>query len=155
TFANGVWTAPMTFKGAGQQVRFTVSDFAVPPHTGTSNYIIVQPGPVARLQVLLPGETPKGGTAPGKIGTPDVQTAGVTFTTTIRAVDAYWNMVPGVNDSIAVASSDQFAWLPAETTLVDGQVLVPTRLALSGQQRVWASDLSTPTVNPDTSSWVT
>ena len=155
TFTSGVWTGPMTFKGAGALVRFQIADFTSPPHTGTSNYIEVRAGPIAKLQVLLPGESPKGGTAPGHTGTPDPQTAGATFTTTVRAVDAYWNLVSGVTDRVALRSSDQFAWLPAETTLVDGQILVPTRLALSGQQRIWASDVDNPAVASDTSSYVT
>ena len=154
TFTAGVWTGSMTFKGAGGAVSFTCSDYSAPPRTGTSNPFTVQPGPFAGLQVLLPGETALGGTASGKSGTPSDQTAGAAFTLTVRAVDAYWNLVPGVGDSIALGSTDAFARLPVDTVLANGQVLIPARLYKSGPQTIWASDLTTPSARPDTSSSV-
>jgi hypothetical protein len=45
--------------------------------------------------------------------------------------------------------------MPAETTLVNGQVLIPTRLHKSGPQRIWASDADNGAIAPDTSSVVT
>ena len=154
TFASGSWTGAVTFRGAGGAVSVTCSDFASPPHTGTSNSFVVQPGPFTGLQILLPGETAQGGTADGKNGTPTTQSAGAAFTVTVRAVDAFWNLVSGVGDSIALGSSDAFARLPAETTLVSGQVLIPTRLYRSGSTRIWASDVQRAGIRPDTSSAV-
>ncbi len=154
TFANGAWSGPITFRGAGGSVSFTCSDFAAPPHTGTSNSFVVQPGPLAGLQVILPGETPQGGTVDGKTGTPTDETAGSSFVVTLRAVDAWWNLVPGVNDTLALGSSDAFAGMPAETTLANGQLLLPVRLYRSGPERIWASDTSRAGVQPDTSSYV-
>jgi len=155
TFTNGVWSGPMAFKGAGGGVAFTCSDFSSPPHSGTSNSFVVQPGPLAGLQVLLPRETALGGTVSGKSGTPQGQSAGNPFTLTVRAVDAWWNLVPGVSDSIALGSSDAFAAMPAETTLANGQGLIPVRLYRTGPQRIWVSDSDQPSVRPDTSSDVT
>ena len=154
TFTSGTWTGPITFKGAGNNVLFTASDFAAPPHTGASNAFIVNPGPLAGLQVLLPGETASSGEADGRFGTPTVQSAGNAFNLTVRAVDAYWNLVPGINHRVAFASSDSFAIMPADTTLSDGQRLVPVRLHKSGPQRIWVTDLDAP-ITPDTSSAVT
>jgi hypothetical protein len=154
TFTGGVWAGAMTFKGAGGAVSFTVADFSAPPHTGTSNAFAVNPGPVAHLQVLLPGESPRGGTADGKEGTVSNQTAGTPFTLTVRAVDAYWNMVPGVNDSIALASSDLFPTMPAHAALANGQLLQQVTLFRSGPQRIWATDLTQPATLSDTSSYV-
>ena len=131
-FANGIWSGPMTFYGAGGAVSFNVLDFSSPPHFGTSNTFTVQPGPAAKLQVLLPGETARGGTADGKEGAPTPQSAGTPFTLTVRAVDAYWNPVSGVNDRVALGSDDEFAGMPAETTLSGGQRLFPVRLFRSG-----------------------
>jgi len=68
TFASGVWTGTMVFRGAGGAVSFSCSDFSSPPHVGTSNSFVVQPGPYTGLQVLLPGQTPQGGTADGPTG---------------------------------------------------------------------------------------
>lgn len=154
TFTAGQWTGPMTFFGAGGAVAFTCSDFSSPPRTGTSNAFTVQPGAFAGLQVLLPGETAQGGTQAGKSGTPNDVTAGSVFTLTVRAVDAYWNLVSGVGDSIALGSSDAFAGIPAETTLANGQVLIPARLYKSGPERIWATDITTLAAHSDTSSWV-
>jgi hypothetical protein len=154
-FTAGVWTGTVRFFGAGGAVSFTCSDFAAPPNTGTSNTFTVQPGPLARLQVLLPGESAEGGTADGKTGAPVQQSAGAPFTLVVRAVDAYWNLVPGVNDRIALASTDTFAAMPAETTLANGQRLLQISLAKSGPQRIWASDVTNPGVAADTSSAVT
>jgi hypothetical protein len=154
-FTGGTWTGTMQFFGAGGAVSFTCSDFAAPPNAGTSNTFTVQPGPLARLQVLLPGESAEGGTPDGKTGAPAVQSAGSPFTLVVRAVDAYWNLVPGVSDRIALGSTDTFAAMPAETTLANGQRLLQVSLAKSGPQRIWASDVTNPGVGPDTSSTVT
>jgi len=155
TFSNGLWTGAITFRGAGGAVRLSCYDFSAPPHSGTSNAFTVQPGPFTGLQVLMTGETAQGGTADGKSGTPTPQSAGALFTVTVRAVDAYWNMVPGIGDSIRLGSDDAFASIPAETTLVNGQVLIPARLYKTGAIRIWASDPITPGIRPDTSSAVT
>jgi hypothetical protein len=153
SFTNGAWSGNVTFRGAGGSVRLTCNDYAFPPHTGTSNSIAVNPGPVAGLQILLPGESSAGGTADGKMGEPTTQTAGAPFTITVRAVDEYWNHVTGLVDGIALGSDDAFAGMPAETTLVNGQILLPVRLYKSGSTRFWASDMERP-IRPDTSSAV-
>ena len=154
TFTSGVWTGPLTFYGAGGAVTVTCSDFSAPPHTGSSGSLTVNPGPLAGLQVILPGETPLGGTASGKSGTPTTQSAGSPFNLTIRAVDAYWNLVPGVSHTVALGSTDAFAAMPAETTIVNGQRVFPIKLFRSGPQTIWASDVTVPSVNPDTSAAV-
>jgi hypothetical protein len=154
-FTAGQWTGPVLFRGAGGAVTLTCSDFSSPPHTGTSNSFTVQPGPFAGLQVLLPGETAQGGTADGKSGVPTPQQAGTPFTLTVRAVDAYWNLVSGASDRIALGSTDAFAGMPAETTLANGQRLLPVTLYRTGAQRIWASDVDQGGIRPDTSSAVT
>jgi len=154
SFTNGVWSGSVTFRGAGGAVSFTCSDFSVPPHLGASNSFAVDPGDLAGLQLLLPGETPRGGTADGKEGGPAAQQSGTPFDVTVRAVDAYWNLVPGVAHHVRLGSTDAFAALPADTTLANGQLLIPTRLFRSGTQRIWATDLSDSTLRSDTSSAV-
>jgi hypothetical protein len=144
----------MVFKGAGGAVSFSVADFSAPPHIGASNTFTVDPGPFSGLQVLLPGESPRGGTSDGKEGTPTTQQAGTAFTLTVRAVDSFWNLVSGVGDSIALGSTDLAAGMPARTKLTGGQALIPTTLYRTGPQRIWASDITTPAIRPDTSSAV-
>ena len=155
TFVNGDWAGNVTFKGAGGQVSVTCSDYSSPPRQGTSNSIVVNPGPFTGLQVLLPGETPAGGTVTGNTGTPVNQSAGNLFNVTVRAVDQYWNLVPTVTDHIDLASSDEFAQMAATAQLTGGQVLVGARLAKSGPQRIWASDSDNTSALPDTSAPVT
>jgi hypothetical protein len=152
TFTAGLWTGPMTFKGAGGAVSFTVADYSAPPHTGTSNTIAVQAGPLFGLQVLVPGETARGGTDDGREGTPSNQQAGTPFSLTVRAVDAYWNLVSSVGDSISLGSTDAFATMPAHTKLQNGQLLIPVTLHKTGSNRIWSADLTQGGINPDTSS---
>ena len=154
TISNGLWAGNLTFKGAGNAVLFTASDFAAPPHTGASNSFIVSPGPLAGLQVLLPGESAASGDPDGRIGTPATQSAGNAFNLVVRAVDAYWNVVPGISHRVGFASTDSFAIMPSDTTLADGQRIVPVRLHKSGSQTITVTDLDAP-ISSDTSSPVT
>ncbi len=152
TFSNGIWTGPMIFKGAGGAVSITASDFSAPPHTGTSNSFTVNPGALAGVQVLVPGESPRGGTADGREGTVTTQQAGTAFTITVRGVDQFWNLVSGVSDSVALSSTDAFAGMPAQIKLSNGQALVQTTLYLVGSQRIYGNDITVPGLRPDTSS---
>ncbi len=155
TFVGGVWSGPVTFFGAGSSVRLSCTDFSSPARTGTSGSITVNPGTFTKLQVILPGETAKPGTADGKDGTPGNQTAGTPFPITLRAVDAYWNVVSGIGDHIQVTSTDPFAGLPADTTLVSGQLVFQGRLYKSGTQTITAHDLDNSGITDNTSGNVT
>ena len=155
TFVAGVWTGPVTFFGAGSSVRLTCTDFSAPPKTGTSGDVVVNPGSLTKLQIILPGETAKGGTADGKDGTPSNQTAGTPFPITVRAVDAYWNVVSGIGDRVAFTSTDPFAGLPAETTLVSGQLIFPGRLYKSGTETITVRDVDNTAIQNNTSGNVT
>jgi hypothetical protein len=153
-FSAGTWTGKMVFRGAGGSVAFTCSDFASPPHTGTSASFTVNPGPFVGLQVLAAGQTPQGGTASGFSGTPSPQNAGTPFNLRVRAVDAYWNRVQGINDQVSLVSTDAFAGMPAQVTLVNGEVVLPITMYKAGTQTVSASDLDTGGIQPHTSSGI-
>lgn len=151
-FADGQWTGQMVFRGAGGAVSFSCYDFSSPPHMGTSNSFEVLPGPYVGLQVLLPGQSPRGGTSSGYEGSPDDQNAGAAFVLTVRAVDAFWNRVPGVNNPISLLSSDAFADMPEDTVLQNGELALPLRLFRVGYQTVTASDLGSADIEPHTST---
>jgi len=151
-FSAGVWTGGVEFRGAGGAVSLSCSDYSTPPHIGTSNPFQVTAAAYAGLQVIAAGESPAGGTASGKSGTPDVQAAGTSFNLTVRAVDAYWNRVSGINSRVALTSTDLFATMPAETTLVNGELVFPITMFKAGMQTVSATDADTPSINGDTSS---
>jgi hypothetical protein len=153
-FSNGVWQGDMTFKGAGGSVSFTVSDYSAPPHTGTSNNIVVNAGPVSRLLILYPGMTAAGGTATGFTGTPTDQQAGAQFNMTVRACDQYFNRVTGNTDVISLTSTDAFAQIPAQITLVNGELVVPIRMYRAGFQRVTADDETDANVSGYTSTQI-
>jgi len=148
TFTNGLWTGNVTFRGAGASVTLTCSDFGSPPHTGTSAPFEVQPGIFNRLQVLLPGQTAMGGTVNGFNGNPTPQNAGASFAVRIRAVDAYWNRVPGINAQIEVISTDAFATLAADTALVNGELTITGTLYKAGSQIVIANNLTNTAIQP-------
>jgi hypothetical protein len=144
----------MIFRGAGGSVSITCSDFSAPPHTGSSNAFVVNAGPMAKLQVLLPGQTPAGGTATGFAGTPTDQQAGTPFNATIRAVDQFWNRVPGINDDVDLTSTDLFAGMPGTITLVNGERVQSVTLYRSGYQRITATHATNSAILPHTSSQV-
>jgi hypothetical protein len=154
TFSSGVWTGEMVFRGAGGSVTFTCSDFSAPPRTGSSNSFEVLPGPYTRLQVLLPGQTPKGGTDTGFSGSPTDQNAGSSFNLTLRAVDDFWNRVPGVYNRIDLSSSDIFAGMPTDTTLNNGELVIPVTLYRAGNQTISVSDNDSSSITSHTSSVV-
>jgi hypothetical protein len=154
TFSSGVWMGEMTFFGAGGAVSFTCSDFSSPPRSGTSNSFEVVPGEYRKLQVLLPGQTPRGGTEDGYEGTPTDQNAGTSFNLTLRAVDDYWNRVPGINNRVELSSSDMFAGMPADTVLNNGELVFPVTLYRAGHQTISASDIDSTSIESYTSSTV-
>lgn len=155
TFTNGIWTGDMVFRGAGGAVAFAVSDFSTPPHTGTSNNFQVLPASYAKLQVLLAGQTARGGTPSGFSGSPTDQNAGSPFNITVRAVDEFWNRVPGVGSRISLSSSDEFAGIPSDTVLNNGELMFSGVLYKSGVQTISAADLDSTGIDGHTSSPVT
>src|SRR5208283_2711540 len=52
-------------------------------------------------------------TSTGRTGTPTTQYAGTNFTVKIMAVDATWNLLTNVTDTVGLTSSDPNAALPA------------------------------------------
>jgi hypothetical protein len=70
---------------------------------GVSTWIPVISGAVQRLLVLAPGEVSEEGNPAGKSdNTPDAEVAGSTFTVTVRAVDANYNIVTTTDSLVAI-----------------------------------------------------
>src|SRR6185295_14682259 len=119
----------ITFKTAGIRTA-TATNITNPLiAAGTSAAITVNPAAVARLQILLPGETAAAGTATGKTGTPASQTASVAILNgiVVNAVDAFWNVVSSSTPNITLTTSDGNAMVaddnganPGQLTLVAG-----------------------------------
>ncbi|MDB6125628.1 MAG: hypothetical protein JWQ71_4621 [Pedosphaera sp.] len=109
----------------------------------TSTPIDVNAGTYSQLQILLPGETNAPGTATGKIGTPTAQGITNSFTIRVRAVDANWNPISSITNTIAISSSDPNAVLPPNAALINGTNSFVVSYKTSGNQTVTATDLAT------------
>src|ERR1043165_6050679 len=93
---NGTKAFSITLKTGGSSTT-TASDFTNPGMAAnTSSAVTVNAGAFAKLQLLVPGETASPGSATGKTGTPNVQSAMSGFFVTVNAVDANWNVVSTV-----------------------------------------------------------
>jgi hypothetical protein len=123
--------------------------------TGTSAGFTVDAGSLAKLQLLVPGETAAPGTTSGKTGTPDNQTAGTAFTATVNAVDANWNTVASTTHNIAITSSDGSATLPANADLVSGTKTFSVTLRTVGTKTVTATNATSGTITANTSPNIT
>jgi hypothetical protein len=145
-FSGGAWTGEVTLRGAGGAVALSCADFSSPPHIGSSDPIEVVAGPLAGLQVLLPGETPAGGTTLGHTGNPIPQNAGTSFNVRVRAVDEFWNLVTGIDHEIAIDMGDPFAAISDTPTLSNGEGLFPVTVYKAGARTVSASDVTDPGV---------
>ena len=95
----------------------------------------VNAGAFAKLQLLLPGETAAPGS--GDAARPArrrAQTAGTSFTVTVNAVDANWNVVTTVTDTVAITlDATPNATLPANAALVAGTKTFSVTLKTVGQ----------------------
>jgi hypothetical protein len=135
---NGNWSGEVTITTASDSLLLTAADGAEPPHAGLSNRFQMIPGSLTALQVLLPGEAATPGIAPGKTGSPSVQSAGETVTISIRAVDEYWNRIDDLTTPLALSATDSFAVLP-ETASVAGAIAeIPVTFRTASSHRVFA-----------------
>ena len=157
-------TTSMTINGitnAPQAAAIPKANFSV--MTSVDNTSAVSPGsnvtlvagPFAKLQLLMPGEVAAAGTASGKTGAPTARAAGTSFNVTVNAVDANWNKVATVIDTVALTSSDGQATLPANTALVAGTKALAVTLKTAATQTVTASDATDGTKTSNTSPGTT
>src|SRR5262249_5282699 len=118
--SNGTKNFSLTLKTAGN-ATVTASDTTHTTITAnTSPALTVNPGPFAKLQLLVQGETAAPGSSNGKTGTPSAQVVGGAFPVTINAVDGFYNIINTVSDTVALSSSDSTASLPLSTPLAAG-----------------------------------
>lgn len=147
---------PVTTYTAGTSAKAFVPSISLPK--AAAAFFSLQKQVVAKLQVLLPGETNAPGTASGKTGTPDPQPLGASVSVTVNAVDANWNVVAYCTDQISLTSSDSaatsdtFTALPLAGQLAQGTAKLNVIFATAGSQTVSASDTSQTTVASATSS---
>ena len=140
TLANGNWQGELAVTRADSAVVLYAADYVPAPntHTGYSNTFTVVPAELAGLQVLLPGETVTPGVNPGKKGNALTQTAGNAFNITVRAVDAFWNIIAENADSLSISVSDTFAQIPADIQLANGRSEIPVTVRAAGTHNIQA-----------------
>jgi len=118
--------------------------------SGQSNTFIVNPGPYAKLVLVLPGETHQPGNivAQGKSGTPFPYTVGNSaIETIVYAVDQYWNKVhpPDPEPRVEITTDHYLNVEPANPwTLSNGEATFWTTLKTAATgQILLATDIKT------------
>jgi Bacterial Ig-like domain (group 3) len=129
TLTNGVGTFTVGLKQAGTQT-ITATDSASSSITGTSNSILVNPGPANRLTILAPASANVGGQ----------------FQFTVTANDLYGNVATSYTGTVRLTSSDASAVLPVNSTLTNGTGLFSATLNTQGSQTITATDTLTNTI---------
>src|SRR5438105_1749934 len=100
----GTQTFSVTLNTGGAQT-VTATDATDKTKTAnTSQGVIVNAGAFTKLQLLLSGETAAPGTASRKTGTHSAWTAGGNLLAWVNAVDANWNVVTTVTDTVGLSS---------------------------------------------------
>ena len=98
TFASGVGTRNITLIKA-ESTTITAADGSL-TGVASSGLTVNADTNYGKLQLLMPAVTAASGTTTGKIGTPTAQTAGGAFSVTVNAVDANWNLINTVGDTV-------------------------------------------------------
>ncbi len=151
TLSFGTRVFSVTFRTAITNRTITARNFSDPAKSlNVSPYVSITAGALAKLLIILPGETVAAGTLTGKIGTPANRAGGVAFTSTVRAVDANWNLVSS-NHTIKITSSDGNATVNSAVVLSGGARTFSTTLRTLGNQTVTASNTTVPAVSSYTS----
>jgi hypothetical protein len=120
--------------------------------SANSGYFKLYKQVASKLQILLPGEVNAPGTPTGKTGTPTQPANSMPYTFTVNAVDADWNVVAKVTDSITITSSEAIALLPPNAALVGGTANFDITLFEAGTWTITATDVTDPTKTPATVS---
>ncbi len=155
TLSSGTQTFSVTLRTAGT-ATVTATDITDAGKTAnTTPSLTVNAGAFTKLQILVPGETASPGSASGKTGTPDVQTAGILFNVTVRAVDADWNLVSSVTDVVGLSSTDGSATLSGNSALSGGTGTRNVTFSTDGSFTVTASDITDPGKTSNTSPSIT
>jgi hypothetical protein len=157
--ANASWNnvttyTPIAMSGVNQQLLST-NDF---PAGNAAFFQLVQ-RTFTQLQVLLPGQTNAPNTALGYTGSPTPYSWGASsglLTATVLAVDAKWNPIPGVTDTIQI-SNNGGGVDPNNAALVNGsgQFTVYFMNQPANSVTITATDTTNTNVPPATSAAVT
>jgi autotransporter-associated beta strand protein len=120
--------------------------------SANSSSVSISAGLIAKLQLLMPGETATPGVSPGKTGTPTARTAGSGYSITVNAVDANWNVAASSDTVQITAANDANAILPGNTALSAGTATLSVTNIIAGSGRtLTATDVSNGGITASTS----
>lgn len=153
---NGSWEGELSTTRADGAVAIFAADLVEPPntHTGSSSFFAVVPDSLVGWQIVYPGQTITPGLQFGFNSAPTPQAAGDSIHIVVRAVDAFWNTVPGVQDSIAFSATDRFAVLPDSAKLENGLVETAVVFRAASNQQLAVRSVSRPELPAATSEFI-
>ncbi|MFA5857904.1 MAG: hypothetical protein WC955_02445 [Elusimicrobiota bacterium] len=156
TLASGTTVFMVTCVTAGNGNYITVTDTSAPIMTANVSDTFTTLAAVPdRLQVLVPNQTALPGSPAGKSGTVQAQTAGVEFTVTVNATDAYWNLVDDAS-YVRIDTSDNWDIHPSTSQLVSGTTQFTVTLVSARTDHVISAvDTTAPALTTSTSTVVT
>ena len=135
-FTSGKASVLLSPRTAGSQT-IKAADLTDNTKTEGIAFVQVNPGPLAKLLVVLPGETASPGSDNGLSGAPNSVSANESFNITTFSVDSCWNTVDS-NDMLTFSSTDTQAVLPQGVLLVSGAAVTQIRLKSYGLQQITA-----------------
>jgi hypothetical protein len=112
--------------------------------------VVVMANLFNKLQILAPGETSAPGTDTGRTGSPFKQAISYPFNVSVNAVDAYWNVVSSVYDTVGITATDATATLPPDAGFAGGTTTFVVTLNTNGSFTLTATDLTDNTKTPGT-----
>jgi len=140
---NGATTFAVIMKTANMNhtITATNTDGSLAGYESSSVYI--QPNTPTRLRIIVPGQTRAPGTAGGKTGPPNSQTAGVAFTLSVDACDNWWNTNSSTSPTVSITTEDPNDTEPANRVLINGTTsFVVTFKTANTSWTITASDIS-------------
>ncbi|MCB9502700.1 MAG: hypothetical protein H6696_12255 [Deferribacteres bacterium] len=145
-FTDGEWSGAVVLTKAALSVHLNIHDFADVVR-GNSNPFTVLPGELAKIHMVLPGQTATPGLSPGRSGTPHAQVAGVPFNVNVRMTDAYWNVVDRQDTTwlqFSASDLDPGIILPVDTFITQAQGTFNFTLLTEGENSLFVTMISEP-----------
>ena len=155
---NTLWTPVTTYTPIQNGSLFTQLISAKDLQPGNNAFFAAIKRTFTQLLVVLPGQTLAPNTPTGVTGTPtpvSLSSNGGEEVVTVYAVDADFNPVSGVTDTVAITTTDTSAFTPNNAALVNGVGSFNLYFQSTGSFTVTATDVTDSTKTASTSASVT
>jgi hypothetical protein len=151
-FVNGQWSGPVILTKAAQSAYLNIHDFNDIVR-GNSNPFTLLPGSLARLKILVPGESLTPGLPPGIAGYPSPQTVGIPFSMKVYATDYWYNPMTPDSLELHFSCTDTAALLPEDTIQANSLSEYDFTLLSTGSNRVFVETTQQPILRDTSSSF--